>query len=327
MGIVVFILLFLFPTFSYSGVKVAVEFNTHASSFYVAKRIGLLEKNHVQVSSYDSYVTGMALAASLRKGIDAAYMCLIPAILAYANGGIKIKVVCGTHLYGYGLVVNPRVISSLKDLERKGVKIGCPREGSPNDCLLHRLVEKRGLDEKRVFSNVVRMPPPTAFMALKTGRIHAAFLPEPFPSLAAHEGFRKLVDARELWVGMQGSVLVVKDGLIKKSPLQVEGLVKSTVEAISWIKRNIHEASKIVSDFLSVEGGRVFPMFFRKEVFSIPPSVVETSLTEGMVCTAFVDPEKVQEEIDYLYHLGYIKKPFDGRKMLFLKWCREKISR
>ncbi len=323
MGVAVFILFLFFPTFSYPGVKVAVEFNTHASSFYVAKRVGLLEKNRVHVSSYDSYITGMALAASLRKGIDAAYMCLIPAVLAYANGGVRIKVVCGTHLYGYGLIVNPRVISGLKDLEKKGVKIGCPREGSPNDCLLHRLAEKRGLDEKKVFSNVVRMPPPTAYLALRAGRIDAAFLPEPFPSLAVHEGFRKLVDARDLWVGMQGSVLVVKDELLRKSPLQVKGLVKGTVEAISWIKGNIREASKIVSTFLSVEGGRVFPMFFRRKVFSIPPFVVETSLTKGMVCTAFVDPDRVQEEIDYLYHLGYIERPFDCREMLFLKWCRE----
>ncbi|MGB9498009.1 MAG: hypothetical protein ACKVE3_09155 [Dissulfuribacterales bacterium] len=93
----------------------------------------------------------MALAAALTRGdIKVAYICLIPAIIAYANGKVPIKVVAGTHKYGYGLLVDPKKIKAIKDLEKSDIHIGCPREGSPPDVLLHKMIDKYHLDESKI---------------------------------------------------------------------------------------------------------------------------------------------------------------------------------
>lgn len=47
----------------------------------------------LELSSYESYVTGMALASALARGdIQVAYIRLVPAINAYANARVPIKV-------------------------------------------------------------------------------------------------------------------------------------------------------------------------------------------------------------------------------------------
>ena len=92
-------------------IGMAVEFMDHAAAAYVAQDNGWYEERGLNLSSYTSYVTGVALGSALaRRDIQVAYMCLVPAINAYANGGVPIKIVAGTHRYGYGLVANPEVV-------------------------------------------------------------------------------------------------------------------------------------------------------------------------------------------------------------------------
>ena len=96
----------------------AVEFTDHAACAHIAKNKGWFKEEGLNVKSFDNYLTGSALAAGLARGdINVAYICLIPAISAFANGHVNIKVVAGTHKYGYGLIVDPKKITNVKDLE------------------------------------------------------------------------------------------------------------------------------------------------------------------------------------------------------------------
>jgi len=75
----------------------AVEFMDHAACAYIGKDRGWFEEEGLKLTAYESYVTGMALAAALGRGdIEVAYICLVPAINAYANAGVPLKVVAGT---------------------------------------------------------------------------------------------------------------------------------------------------------------------------------------------------------------------------------------
>ena len=88
-------------------IRIAVEFTTHSACAHIANQMGWYEEEGLNITSYESYIPGMALAAALAKGdIDAAYICLIPAINARANAHLPIKIVAGIHKYGYGFVVN-----------------------------------------------------------------------------------------------------------------------------------------------------------------------------------------------------------------------------
>ncbi|PKP54752.1 hypothetical protein CVT91_18430 [Candidatus Atribacteria bacterium HGW-Atribacteria-1] len=197
---------------------------------------------------FGDYVTGMALASALARGdIQVAYICLVPAINVYANAKVPIKIVAGTHKYGYGLVVNPDKIKSVKDLERSDIRIGCVREGGAVDVLLHKTIDKYNLDEGKILSNIQRMNPPKQVLAIKIGQLDAAFLPEQWATMAEEFGFKMLLMSQEIWPEMQGSVLVVKEELIRDHPEVVEKLVKISQKATDWINQHPQEAAEIVA--------------------------------------------------------------------------------
>jgi ABC-type nitrate/sulfonate/bicarbonate transport system substrate-binding protein len=49
-------------------VRMAVEFNNHAASAYVAMAKGWFEEAGIESVAYESYVAGMALAAAMARG-------------------------------------------------------------------------------------------------------------------------------------------------------------------------------------------------------------------------------------------------------------------
>ena len=117
-------------------------------------------------------MTLFPLVEALARGdINVAYICLIPAINAYANAKVPLKVVSGTHRYGYGLIVNPAKIKTVDDLQRPGIRIGCPREGSPLDALLHKAITRYHLDKSDILKKIRRMAPAKVFLAMNLGGV------------------------------------------------------------------------------------------------------------------------------------------------------------
>jgi NitT/TauT family transport system substrate-binding protein len=191
----------------------------------------------------------MALAAALARGdIQVAYMCLVPAIAVYANARVPIRIVAGTHKYGYGLVVDPGRIKDVHDLENPAIRIGCVRKGGSADLLMRKTVDIYHLDETRILKNIRRMNPPKQVLALRTGQIDAAFLPEQWATMAEESGLRMLLTSRDIWPNMQGSILVIKEDLLQDHPEPVKRLVKLTRKSTKWINRNKDSASAIVAD-------------------------------------------------------------------------------
>ncbi|MBN2468387.1 MAG: ABC transporter substrate-binding protein [Deltaproteobacteria bacterium] len=304
-------------------INLAIEFNSHAACAHVAKHNGWFEEYGLQINTYDSYMTGMALASALARGsIDAAYICLIPAINAYANAGIPIKVVAGTHKYGYGLAVNPDKIRTVKDLENPKIRIGCTREGSPTDALLHKMIEKYNLDPTTVLTNVRRMNSTEQLLALKIGQLDAGIMGEQYPTLAEELGFTLLLTAQDLWPDMQGSVLIVTDDLLKNHGDIVESLVRITRLSTDWIADHPDEAAAIVASELTNIGERIFPTSVAKlsTELEISPSAVLKSLTMRMICTTDIDSNEVQNTIDYAASIGNIKQRVDAVEILDLRW-------
>ena len=303
-------------------ITMAVEFVAHAACAHIARTKGWYRQAGLAVSSFDNYITGMALASALsRGGIDAAYICAIPAIVAFANGGVKLKIVCGTHRYGYGLIVNPEKVKAPRDLLRKDVRVACPREGSPTDAVMRKMCDAYHLNAKVLSGKALRMPPPMILMALEGGRIDAGFCCEQFPSMGVEAGFREMASARDVWPGMQGSVLIVTDALIQKDPEAVSRLVKVTVKATRFILSHPKQASAITARALTVAGKKIFPLMLDRRLtgLRISPHAVKRALFKQMICTPEVDVRMIQEEINYLARLGYIKK-FDARKIVDLRW-------
>ena len=305
-------------------IGMAVEFMDHAACAYISQDKGWFQEEGINFTSYESYITGMALASALARGdIQVAYMCLIPAINVYANAEVPIKIVVGTHKYGYGLVVNPEKIKSVKDLEKLGIRIGCVREGGAVDVLLHRAIDKYNLDEKKILNNIRRMNPPKQVLAIKTGQLDVAFLPEQWATMAEDLGFKMLLMSQEIWPEMQGSVLVVKEELIRDHPEIIEKLVKISQKATDWINQHPREAAEIVARQLQEAGGSLFPV-------EIADLAAQTEMTPEVLLKSMdrleyatdIDSVVVQEAIDYVTQLGYLKSSFKAGDILDLSFIK-----
>ncbi|MBO3802674.1 MAG: ABC transporter substrate-binding protein [Candidatus Brockarchaeota archaeon] len=294
----------------------AVEFNNHATSAWVALHEGWFAEEGINLTCFESYVTGVELSAALARGdISAAYLCLAPALMSYARG-VPIKIVAGSHLHGFAIVAKPE-IESLSDLE--GKTIGCTKEGTQSDLLLHAAIEKYNLADL----DVRRMNPPMQVSALIAGKIDAICAPEFWCTLAASQGFRVIARSQDVWPDMQGSVLVVKEELIEEHPEVVRKLVKITNRGTEFIHDSPSEAAEILygeltkadvkglsADVLNVLGG---------EMNLVTPSLLEESMANLDYRTE-INVASVQECINALYKLGYIDNAFNATDVLDLSF-------
>jgi len=305
-----------------ASIGMAVEFMDHAACAYISQDKGWFEAEGLKLATYESYVTGMALASALARGdIEVAYICLVPAINAYANAGVLIKIVAGTHKHGYGLVVNPNKIKTVKDLEKPDIRLGCVREGGAVDVLLHKTIDKYHLNEGKILNKIQRMNPPKQVLAIKMGQLDAAFLPEQWSTMAEEFGFKMLLMSQDIWPEMQGSVLVVKEDLINNHPEVVRKLVKVSQKATDWGNQHPDEAAEVMARQLGTIGGKKFPAKAAEVAvkLEITPQVLVRSMARLEYTTA-IDPEVVQETIDYLAELGYIKSSFNAEDILDLRF-------
>ena len=302
----------------------AVEFTDHAACAYISLDKGWFEEEGLSLTTYESYETGMALAAALARGdIQVAYMCLVPAIDVFANAKVPIKIIAGTHKYGYGLVVNPDKVKTIQDLEKPYIRLGCVREGGAVDVLLHKVIDKYNLKEEKIISNIRRMSPPKQILAIQSGQLDAAFLPEQWSTMAEEFGFRMLLMSQEVWPGMQGSVLVVKEELIKNHPDLVKKLVRVSQRASNWVNQYREEAAEVVARQLQKAGGSLFPVEDADLVSKIEITLkVLLKSMSRLEYTTDIDPVVVQEAIDYVAQLGYIKSSFKAGDILDLSFIK-----
>jgi len=307
------------------SIGIAVEFMDHAACAYVAMEKGWFTSAGLNIHTYESYETGMALAAALARGdIQAAYLCLVPAVNVYKNAGVPIRIVAGTHRYGYGLVVNPDRIRTVKELEDPSIRIGCVREGGAVDVLMHKTIDTYHLDEKKVLKNVRRMKPSRQILAMKRGQLDAAFLPEHWATMVEEYGATMLLTSRDVWPGMQGSVLVVREELIQVDPESVRKMVAVTQKATDWINNNREETARILARQFSIEG-RKFSHGIpagRNGTTEITPQTLLRSM-ERIEFRTDIDPGMVQDIINYIERLGYIRDGADARSLLADPVCDE----
>jgi len=302
---------------------IAVEFTDHAASAYIAQRMEWFEAEGIKPTFF-SYISGMSLVSALGRGnIQAAYMCLLPAINARANASLAIKIVAGTHKHGYGLAVNADKVRTVKDLERADIRIGAVQAGGPVDAILLKTIQKYGLDRRKVLDRVRRMTPPMQIMAIRMGKLDAAFSPEHWLAMAEEAGFNILLSSQDVWPDMQGSVLLVKEDLIRNHPDIVRKLVAITGKATTWIKQNPEEAASVMAAQLHVAGDKVFPIEAAETTakLAISPKAVRRSMGR-LEYTIDIDPKGVQEAIDFAVRQGYIRKAFNANDILDLRFSQ-----
>ncbi|WP_353852683.1 ABC transporter substrate-binding protein [Dehalobacter restrictus] len=300
------------------NLNVAVEYTDHAAAFYYAQGKNLFPDAGININDVKVYASGVGVAAAFTKGgFDVSYMCLVPAIFTYANGGVPIKIIAGTHKNGYALVVNSAKIKELKDLEKSGIKIANGPQGTSTDFLQKLLIEKENLDAEKITANTVRMNAAKQLMALRNGKVDAVFVPEHFATLAASfPGMKMLLKSADIWPDMQGSVLVVTEDLLKNQPEAVEKLKEINKKSIRLMNDNPQDAAEIVAQNLNINQTMVKEETQSPEAnLEVTPEIAAASMS-NLKMTPDISVEEVQAVIDKMYAMGYLTKTFDAKEIM-----------
>lgn len=274
--------------------RFAVEYNTHAACFYIAKEKGWFDEEGMGLTYFESHQTGWGVAAALARGdIKGAYLCLSPSLLIY-NMGVPIKILTGTHLHGYGIVINPKI--QCPD-ELHGKTIGCMREGLPPDLLLSQVMEKFSL--KGI--TLKRMEPSKQVMALISGSVDVACLPEHYLSIAESKGFPVLIKSQEVWPGMPGSVLAVRSDWFNSDDIE--------------IFRRLYKLTQRGTEALNDKSRKNENAEMMGKILEIPAQVASRSM-ERLEYRNDLKLGAVQEMIDYMATLNYLKKGLRAEDLL-----------
>lgn len=186
-----------------------------------------------------------AVGALLGGSLDASFIGSGPAINAYAkSNGEAVRLIAGATSGGAQLVVKP-TITKPEDLAGKTVVT--PQLGNTQDVSLKKWLAEKNLTGKVKVTNLENAQTLDAF---KSGKVDAAWLPEPWSSrLVLDAGAKVLLDEADLWPGgkFPTTVLIVRTQFLQEHPESVRQLLSGLVAAIDLSNSDKNAAKTIVN--------------------------------------------------------------------------------
>ncbi|MGW3175166.1 aliphatic sulfonate ABC transporter substrate-binding protein [Streptomyces sp. NPDC001153] len=238
---------------------------THATAL-VGREQGLFQKElGATKADYATFSAGPSEIEALNSGsIDIGWIGPSPAINGYTKSdGKSLKIIGGSASGGVKLVVNPKKITSLKDV--KGKKIATPQLGNTQDVAFLNWVAEQGwkVDPQSGKGDVtvVRTDNKITPDAYKSGSVDGAWVPEPTASKLVAEGGKVLLDESSLWPDKKFVItnIVVRQAFLKEHPKAVEAVLKASVEANKWINANPDQAKAAANKQLAADSGKALP--------------------------------------------------------------------
>lgn len=211
----------------------------HHLPLWVAQDKGFFTEEGVDVEIAGVFRAGPEIMTAFAAGsLDMAYVGEAPATIAFARGNRDIRLIAQVNTEGSALVVAADgPVRSVKEL--KGRRVAVPGNGSVQDFLLRRNLEKEGVAAADV--RIITIAPPEMSNALKGGQIDAYIAWQPYPArtVLAGEG-RVLADSSALWAGHPCCALVAtKD---KAASADARAVLRAHMRAIEYIGAHPDEA-------------------------------------------------------------------------------------
>lgn len=179
------------------------------------------------------------LAGALDAGaIDAAFI-LSPLAMDMFNSGMDIRTVLLAHRNGSAITVGKdSEITSARML--KGKIVAVPNKKATHVALLDTYLRSDGLSLKDVETTVIA--PPNMEEALKSNKIDAFIVAEPFGAKAKVHGYgRVLVLTKDIINNHVECIVVVKNKFLKENKPAMQEWVDSLIRAGKFIEKDRHE--------------------------------------------------------------------------------------
>ncbi|MGI5136088.1 MULTISPECIES: aliphatic sulfonate ABC transporter substrate-binding protein [unclassified Streptomyces] len=238
---------------------------THATAL-VGVQKGFFQKSlGATQAKYQIFNAGPSEIEALNSGaIDIGWIGPSPAINGYTKSdGKSLRIIGGSASGGVKLVVNPKKITSLKDV--KGKKIATPQLGNTQDVAFLNWISEQGwkvdAESGKGDVSVVRTDNKVTPDAFKAGSIDGAWVPEPTASKLVAEGGKVLLDESSLWPDKKFVItnIIVSQKFLTEHPKAVEAVLRASVETNKWINANSDEAKAAANKQLETDSGKALP--------------------------------------------------------------------
>ncbi|MEU0530163.1 ABC transporter substrate-binding protein [Amycolatopsis tolypomycina] len=227
-----------------SGSKITIGFSAWPGWFpwQVAQEQGLFAKNGVNVDLkyFDNYTDSINALSS--GAIDANSQTLNDT-LSSVSGGAKLSIVLvNDNSTGNDKIIARDGITSIADLKGKKVAV---EQGLVDHYLLLLALQSANLTEKDI--QLVNLPTDAAAAAFKSGQVDAVAAFAPFTSTALERPGSRAISSSAEFPGAIPDHLVTSQKLVKDNPKDVQALVNTWFETLTWIKNNKEAAIKIMA--------------------------------------------------------------------------------
>lgn len=214
---------------------------------YLAQEKGFFEKNKVNVE----LTIVQDYQQILNNYSNGDFDCMIPVYsdLIYQNSqGIDSRVVYAVDLSNTGDVIignlNNRITNAtLADV--KGKIISVQGINSFSHLFVLKALEKVGLGEGDV--GIATVPAQNVTQELEKGTIVAGRIYQPYTTEALKKGYKILFAAGTI-PGVITDVLAFRSDIIEQRPQEIQGIIKSIIEAQTYYGNNKEESLKIMSN-------------------------------------------------------------------------------
>lgn len=203
--------------------------STTSMPFFVARERGFFREEGLDV---ELIVMQAIQTIQATLGNSTQFASATGSAVSSAVRGADIKVILAvTDRPSFDLIVQPG-ITSVQQL--RGKKIGTGGVGSLAEILARRILEVNGVRPEEV-AILATGPSHITYLSLKAKVIDAAPLQMPLTFTAQDEGFRKLVDAGDVYRAVQGGLATTK-AMLNEQPELVTKVVRAMMRAIRLIK-------------------------------------------------------------------------------------------
>jgi NitT/TauT family transport system substrate-binding protein len=224
-------------------------------AYYVMADKGFATKNGIQFTDVTT-ASGAAATEGLVSGsLDASIIGTVSIIIAYQNGLIPGKIVpvaavsfSDSEHQNAGVLVS-KAIKSWQSLADQTIATS-----NINGILCASLKGRLKL-EAVVGTKFVEMVMPNLGLAVASGNVAAAVIPEPYLTQSILRGDGNLLDwviGGKPFVKMQNSDLVVSAAFYKENPAAVKALLRAYMDATKWTNQNIDDARAVLTKRLSL---------------------------------------------------------------------------
>lgn len=280
----------------------------------LAKEAGFYEQQGLK-AEMTLFSSGTDLIKAIAGGqLDAGVLGFTNA-LTWASKDADIKVVGGAQMGFHSILVSKdSPIKSVADL--KGKKLATQKQGSTADVVLNGVtLAKEKLTAKDM--EIKYVEPQAAIQALQAGQVDAAFVFEPFDSIAQNQfGAKRIYEVGKEWP-FPCMVVIASGEVLKKDREIINRMLDAQKQAIDMLQKDPQKAADFITkkfiegDSLDTPNGKVSAN-----------SVIKQSI-QSQTFTADITPDQIkrmQELSDIMKSQGSLDKPMKVEDVLDLTW-------